>query len=313
MMQIPSYSTEFEIEFCEHVLSGMKEKQKQEIVDFCNSFFPVQYRLTKIEDLILMRFDTINLLIKKMDKGKKKIKCNIRPILRDKNGDKLYNKKGKVRYGKNTADRIYERYNSHIVKENKSKKLNVQLVKSSGILVCPYCNRNYINVRDTKMGGQLDHFYSRSSYPFLAISLYNLVPSCSVCNNIKRAVDLNISPFEMVNPFNDVKFEYFFKSETEIDLLIKCGNEYRKQDIAILKLKDAYSIHDVDVLRMLNNEKKYNRDYRSKLKDRLKMDDLEIDKIIFGEVVEAGNLANIPLGKLKSDIYETIKSTRLLY
>jgi len=164
------------------------------------------------------------------------------------------------------VDEIYKRYNAYIVTKKNEVKLNTKLIVESGVLVCPYCNRNYINVRDERMGGQLDHFYSKSSFPFFAISLYNLVPSCTVCNHVKGTEDLNISPFEKMSPSNEVKFEYFFKSEKEIDLLMKARDKNREIDMAILKLKDAYSIHDVDVMNMLKKEKTYSKGYRSNLK-----------------------------------------------
>lgn len=67
-----------------------------------------------------------------------------------------------------------------------------QLLTSLGVRVCPYCQRNYItsytleeNKEDKveKTTADLDHFYSKKDYPFLALSLYNFIPSCSICNS----------------------------------------------------------------------------------------------------------------------------------
>lgn len=303
MMHMLEYSSDFESCFCDHILSGMTDKQKQEMVDFCNDFFPMNNQLKKIEELILMKFDTIRHVINNMDKIKQENACKKHTTI-TKKGKEKHDFKEKI------IKEFYGRYDSHIVREKNSIKMNTMLVEASGVLVCPYCNRNYINVRDNRMGGQLDHFYNKSIYPFLAVSLYNLVPSCSVCNLIKKENHFNISPFESITSNNEVKFEYLFISKTKISLLIKTNSKERELDISNLHLKEAYNIHDVDVLRMLDNEKKYNKDYRAKLKEVLKIDDLEIDKIIFGEIVEVENLINVPLGKLKSDIYENIKTAR---
>lgn len=59
-----------------------------------------------------------------------------------------------------------------------------------GVTVCPYCNRNFIFTvpRHTGNGGvrpEYDHFFPKSKYPYLAASMYNLIPSCSVCNKAK--------------------------------------------------------------------------------------------------------------------------------
>lgn len=58
------------------------------------------------------------------------------------------------------------------------------------IPVCPYCNRLYITVlKRKKVRPQLDHFFPKLRYPYLALCLYNLIPSCGVCNQAKS--DLN--------------------------------------------------------------------------------------------------------------------------
>ncbi|MDQ7066856.1 MAG: hypothetical protein Q9M40_01995 [Sulfurimonas sp.] len=55
-----------------------------------------------------------------------------------------------------------------------------KLVKSLNLSVCPYCNRNTIyNITNkNRRTSDLDHFYPKSKYPFLAVSFYNLIPSC---------------------------------------------------------------------------------------------------------------------------------------
>lgn len=67
-----------------------------------------------------------------------------------------------------------------------------KLLTSLGVKVCPYCQRNYItsytleeNKEDKveKATADLDHFYPKKDYPFLALSLYNFIPSCSICNS----------------------------------------------------------------------------------------------------------------------------------
>lgn len=61
------------------------------------------------------------------------------------------------------------------------------LCKKSKLRICPYCHHNYaITVyRDKKniLRPTLDHFYPKSKYPHLALSLANLVPSCYSCNS----------------------------------------------------------------------------------------------------------------------------------
>ncbi|WP_313236137.1 hypothetical protein [Sporosarcina ureae] len=74
------------------------------------------------------------------------------------------------------------------------------------ITICPYCATQFIFVYRSESGkgktrGTLDHFFDKGKYPFLAVSIYNLVPSCKVCNSDlkgKKSVELNnnYSPYE---------------------------------------------------------------------------------------------------------------------
>ena len=55
------------------------------------------------------------------------------------------------------------------------------------VRVCPYCNRMYTTTLYGKNGVRpdFDHFYPQSIYPYLAVSLFNLIPSCNICNKAK--------------------------------------------------------------------------------------------------------------------------------
>lgn len=52
---------------------------------------------------------------------------------------------------------------------------------------CPYCNSQYTlvvkkNSKGLKAKFQFDHFFSKKRFPYLSLSLYNLIPSCAQCN-----------------------------------------------------------------------------------------------------------------------------------
>lgn len=52
--------------------------------------------------------------------------------------------------------------------------------------VCPFCNRIYTStVYRGTVRASFDHFFPKSVYPYLAISLFNLIPICDVCNKNK--------------------------------------------------------------------------------------------------------------------------------
>lgn len=86
---------------------------------------------------------------------------------------------------------------------------------------CPYCNRSYtITVEDNKtktVRPEFDHFFCKKLHPYLAISFYNLIPSCHICNsNIKGDSRLTTSYFyhPYLQNFDDLyRFEVNFKTK----------------------------------------------------------------------------------------------------
>lgn len=83
------------------------------------------------------------------------------------------------------------------------------LLRQVGIHVCPYCNRLYtitlpsVDEMEKKEDFKptrpaLDHFYPKSRYPYLAVSLFNLIPSCDVCNRNKGSNDI-----DMLYPYDE--------------------------------------------------------------------------------------------------------------
>ena len=86
-----------------------------------------------------------------------------------------------------------------------------------GVKVCPYCNRLFIttvNTPNRKVRPQLDHFRNKNDYPFLALSVNNLIPSCGVCNLLKLTNDEGmIYPYE--ESFADE--EYIFAADIPLN------------------------------------------------------------------------------------------------
>jgi len=99
-------------------------------------------------------------------------------------------------------------------------------VKGLGLETCPYCNRNYTFLVDSENGKlrpEIDHFYPKSIYPFLAMSFYNLIPSCSICNHTKS----NKLEKDLENPYDidnrSYRFTYIPK---DIDFLLVKKEKY---------------------------------------------------------------------------------------
>lgn len=63
------------------------------------------------------------------------------------------------------------------------------------INTCFYCNRAYINSYEVSKASKkrqfdLDHFIPKKVCPLFAISLYNFIPSCQICNSRVKGVDV---------------------------------------------------------------------------------------------------------------------------
>ncbi|HEL2149851.1 TPA: hypothetical protein TZC45_000511 [Streptococcus suis] len=204
--------------------------------------------------------------------------------------------------------------------KGEEENINRFLIRELGLTVCPYCNRNYINNRGNKFSAQMDHFYSKDEFPWLAVSLYNLIPSCGACNHIKGTKDFNVHPFiksDVEN--NEVIFSYQQTASDDVKVIISTTDE-RKGDIGTIKLEEAYSIHNLDVRNMLLREEKYSKKYREELRQLLQTDggiesqlsltDDEIDRMMYGDVIFEEDIKNVSLGKFRKDIYQEIKSFR---
>lgn len=72
-------------------------------------------------------------------------------------------------------------------KKGQMESTTYWLQRQLGVKVCPYCNRMYTTTLfgECRIRPDFDHFYPKSQYPYLAVSLFNMIPSCSMCNRKK--------------------------------------------------------------------------------------------------------------------------------
>lgn len=185
---------------------------------------------------------------------------------------------------------------------------------------CYYCNIDFINTfkknNETKNAFTLDHVLEKADYPFLALSLYNLVPSCYVCNSkVKDSKILfEFSPTNKDFDFNEkVKFKSFISNtnlqiEEEQDFYIKLienySNKYDKY-IESLNLNNRYDYHKYKVLEMIQKRREYPDSRIKELSDLTKKTQEEIKQDLFG-IYTSEDLHKRPLSKLIKDISEEL-------
>jgi hypothetical protein len=218
-------------------------------------------------------------------------------------------------------------YNKFIIKGNGWNAYEYTM--KLGVTVCPYCNRNYIHTVTKDSGStraELDHFYPKSLYPFLSISLYNLIPSCHVCNsNLKGAKNFfknqHLHPFE--NKYqNEMKFKLDFE-DAEIKNIYPNLNQFNidfelnnklnefgvtmiNNSIETFKTKELYNYHKDIAQEIIFKTIYYNETKREELIKILGknsgIDENFIDRVVYGNYIQQNDFGKRPLAKFTSDI-----------
>jgi hypothetical protein len=202
------------------------------------------------------------------------------------------------------------------------------------INICPYCNKNAIvTIADSDNNvftrPTLDHFLDKTTYPFFALSLYNLIPSCHICNShIKGStpfeIDTHIHPY--FDDFNKIKefgvdnillslvhkesdFKIVFKDKENISSSekIKADNHIKDFGLEIL-----YASHKDKVLELVDFSRAYNEDTFKNLVNTFKdsteifKDTNDVKRLLLGHHIENENIDKRPLNKLVKDISEQL-------
>lgn len=56
-------------------------------------------------------------------------------------------------------------------------------IRSTGINICPYCGKDEV-IESDRSKRQIDHYLPKRKYPFFALSYFNLIPACDLCNEV---------------------------------------------------------------------------------------------------------------------------------
>lgn len=216
---------------------------------------------------------------------------------------------------------IYSGYTDWFLKE----KNNYLLAEYLNQHTCNYCNREYIFVykrsgRGKGMVPQFDHWFSKTDYPLLALSFYNLIPSCATCNTIKGTSPLNLT--EHLHPYVDTdiassySFSFLQLSINKSQIIFKNNSLLRKKGIDTVKalnLELIYQGHaDKELQDLIDLRYKYSTNYLNILLEKT-FPDIEISKeeryrLIFGIEIEAESYHKRIFSKFKNDIISELLS-----
>lgn len=205
-------------------------------------------------------------------------------------------------------------------------KWAIELVQDLKINVCPYCNREYIfkfvNSKKANAGvvATFDHYYSKTNYPFLAISFYNLIPCCHICNSkFKHTKDFYTIPH--LHPYEDdfnslVKFQFtikdnsFYYKHNGFDIKISSSNQKVQNTIDTFRLNDLYQNHKDIVLELIQKRNIYPDSYIDELAQNysgLFKNREDLLRLITCGYIENKDLDKRPLSKLIKDVSEELE------
>ena len=195
------------------------------------------------------------------------------------------------------------------------------------VKTCCFCNIHFINEYKENDGTYkneftLDHYYDKATYPYLALSLYNLIPSCYTCNSkLKKNEEFkNLAPSSKNFDFeNKIKFKLFLdkdcnnlhiekKEDIDIPLKEQFSNEYEKY-IKVFKLNERYKAHKDIVYEMIIKAELYPESRLKELQDLTGIPFAQIKKDIFN-LSDEEDLSKKPFSKLKKDISEELGLTK---
>lgn len=207
------------------------------------------------------------------------------------------------------------------------RKHAYNILSKINVKVCPYCNRQYtFTLKNRKVRPQFDHYYPKSRYPYLALSFYNLIPSCSICNQAKSDLDTYINPiiypyeeefgddiiFKTVITGNSVAFLQGLSQDftVEIKNIMKINADKVDTQNRRLHLDELYNMHkdyiqDIARNHYINSSDRIN-EIMIKFPTLFSSKD-EILKTIYMNDMRKESWTKRPLAKLTKDIYDDLE------
>jgi hypothetical protein len=213
-------------------------------------------------------------------------------------------------------------YNKFVNGSGYFKKWNAyDLAKKLDVNVCPYCNRLYTativsnSMKITRP--EFDHYLRKSKYPYLALSFFNLIPSCKVCNSqLKKEVELPIDKDHHPYLKIDNRQLIFSFDLNNLDVLSGKSEElevtFNKKNAGINfdgKLKEIYNGHSDIVADLIYKRHIYSDELVEEINELIPDDKIskkEIIRSLFAMPINEKEIVNLSLGKLKTNIMKEL-------
>jgi len=194
---------------------------------------------------------------------------------------------------------------------------------------CLYCNRNYIvTVRTDSediVRPEFDHFFPQCTDPILALSFYNLIPSCHICNsNLKGRTKFSLQsyfhPYLQDFSSNNVYFKYrplspeaFQTTSEQLEVILDTRKAPRlsrqiNRNIKLFQLNNIYNNH-LDIvtgllhIQRIANKKRLIDIYKNVFHSKYyKNGEKEIYELIIRNYYSKEEYCQKPMAKFEKDI-----------
>ncbi|MFP9114441.1 hypothetical protein ACLI1A_10900 [Flavobacterium sp. RHBU_3] len=193
------------------------------------------------------------------------------------------------------------------------------LAEKLDIPTCTYCNRIYTKTVISDSGKKItrptfDHWFPKSEYPLLALSFYNLIPSCSVCNSGVKGS----TPFDLSTHFHPYyknpskKFNYTFSYDHKdyhkfsFKIITDDKDDFSEKSVKAFGLEEIFKAHEDEIEDLRKIKDAYSEDYidmlESKILGGVTLDRDEVYRLAFGVHFQEAKFDRRPLSKMKKDI-----------
>lgn len=217
-----------------------------------------------------------------------------------------------------------------------TREVRIQLYEKLNIPVCPYCNRSYIQLMKYKYVDEnqverednialadLDHVYPKTVYQLFSLSLWNLVPSCKICNQVLKKARTEIIASPMEYGFDDeCRFVLDIKG-TSVGGMLGYGNvaghweiesnaahrEEIQNSLDVFKLNEQYEYH-TDLLKRVLQKRFAEKRFRKALDQLLQEQDFvsvseeEFHRLLYGVSLSRDKYLEEPFSKMIHDVLE---------
>lgn len=207
-----------------------------------------------------------------------------------------------------------------------SKSKSYWLAERIGHNTCTYCNRQYTFTISGKNDSEritrpaFDHWFPKSSFPLLSLNLYNLIPSCSICNSGAKG-DKIFKLGDYVHPYEQTDDDPAFKFVPEVasdggwHVTLErdaVANPEVDNTIKAFALDRIYDIHgNLEVKDLMDFAQAYNGTYLRGIYEMISKElgaagfsQEEVYRMIFGTEAIPAKTLDRPLSKLKRDVLE---------